>query len=98
MAVESQRLPPVLTMVLPLEDNSNLDGMEMDLASISEKISPPHVSAEATIPEAEAFSPSSSSLVVTLVRGGGEVLTTTTSAATSERPGSDPPLCIGWYG
>ena len=96
MAVASQRLPPVLPTVLPLEDDSNLAGMTMALASMSGKRSPPHVFAEATLAEAEAFSPSASSLVVTLVRGGGEVSTTITTAATAEGPGSDPPLWIGW--
>ena len=65
---------------------------------MSGKISPLHVFSEATLAEAKAFPPSASSLVVTLVRGGGELLTTTTIAATSKRPGSDPPLWIGWDG
>ena len=58
-------------MVIPLEEDSNLAGMAMALASMSGKISPPHVFAEATLAEAEAFSLSDSSLVVKLVRGGG---------------------------
>ena len=98
MKLALHRLPPVLPIVFPLEDDSNFAKMTIALALMSGKISFPHVFADATLAEAEDFYPSASSLVVTLVRGGGEVLTTTTSAATSERPGSDPPLCIGWYG
>ena len=67
MKLALHRLPPVLPIVFPLEDDSNFAKMTIALALMSGKISFPHVFADATLAEAEDFYPSASSIVVTLV-------------------------------